>query len=161
MLIRTYPAVTIRDVLYNGRAIARARARLHISSQEKLAKQLGLNKETVGRIEKGDTAVSVANLGSVLQALGLSFVEVFAGTDLRRHGTDVNDPPEVTLNAPASSGLVETSAATVAFLVAEIDAAQERLISAVERAETAIADSKAHHVAGTPPHRRRGGGKTG
>lgn len=160
MLIRTYPSATMTAVHYNGRLITRVRER-HGSfpSQDKLAKHVHLNKETVNRIERGDDAVSIKNLGKVLAALGLTFSEVFLGGDLIRHAHP-EDQGEVTTYAPASSRLV-TPESALATLIAEVDFVQEALASSISKAEHTLAASKDDPAVPRPPVRGSGGRKAG
>jgi len=49
-----------------------------ISSQEKLADEAGVHRTYVGRLERGETGVTVESLAAILRALGVCLAQFFA-----------------------------------------------------------------------------------
>jgi transcriptional regulator with XRE-family HTH domain len=50
-----------------------------ISSQEELGQLAGLHRTYIGRLERGETGVSVETLARVLAAIGVSLEDFFRG----------------------------------------------------------------------------------
>ena len=60
-----------------GKRIRELRLRAGITSQEKLAHLAGVHRTYVGRLERGETGVTVDMLAAILAALGISLGKFF------------------------------------------------------------------------------------
>lgn len=60
-----------------GTRLRELRQRAGISSQEALAERAGVHRTYVGRLERGESGVTVEALGAILAALGVSLSEFF------------------------------------------------------------------------------------
>jgi len=90
-------------VRYSAALIVAARKRKQFRRQEELGTEIGVNKETINRIENGAN-VEVDTLLKVCDALDLPITEVFIARDLARHG------PSVQRQAPPQEGAADDSA---------------------------------------------------
>lgn len=60
-----------------GQRLRELRARAGISSQERLADKAGVHRTYIGRLERGETGVTVEALAAILAPLGSSLAEFF------------------------------------------------------------------------------------
>ena len=60
-----------------GQRIRELRLEAGISSQESLAHKAGVHRTYVGRLERGESGVTVETLAAILAALGVSLREFF------------------------------------------------------------------------------------
>jgi transcriptional regulator with XRE-family HTH domain len=68
-------AASIRRLL--GERLRHLRVRAGISSQEKLAHRAGVHRTYVGRLERGESGVTVEMLAAILAAMSVSLAEFF------------------------------------------------------------------------------------
>jgi transcriptional regulator with XRE-family HTH domain len=62
-----------------GERVRQLREERGISSQEKLGELAqDLHRTFIGRVERGETNISIENLGAIADALGVSLAEFFA-----------------------------------------------------------------------------------
>lgn len=64
-----------------GKQIAHAMIDCGIATNTELAQLTGLSKQTIGRILNGTTAVNVEQYTIIVNALGLSFIDLMVATD--------------------------------------------------------------------------------
>ena len=60
-----------------GARLRELRKRAGISSQERLAHLVGVDRTFIGRLERGRTGVTVESLGTILAVIGVSLAEFF------------------------------------------------------------------------------------
>jgi transcriptional regulator with XRE-family HTH domain len=71
-----------------GRRLRELRKRAGITSQEALANRAGVHRTYVGRLERGESGVTVDMLAAILAAMSISLAEFFAPfRDVRRPRT--------------------------------------------------------------------------
>lgn len=71
-----------------GDRLRELRERAGVSSQERLAEKAGVHRTYVGRLERGETGVTVESLAAILAPLGVTLGEFFAPfAELRRPRT--------------------------------------------------------------------------
>lgn len=61
-----------------GRRIVELRRQRGIVSQEKLGELAGLHRTFVGRVERGETNITLENIQKLAAALGVSLAELFS-----------------------------------------------------------------------------------
>ncbi len=61
-----------------GKRIKQIRLQQGISSQEQLAQLAGMHRTFIGRVERGETNITLANIERLAQALGVSLAALFA-----------------------------------------------------------------------------------
>ena len=80
-----YTQLTLRRAI--GRRLRELRARAGLYSQERLAHLAGVHRTYVGRLERGDSGVTLDMLAAVLTPMSVSLAEFF------RPFTQVHKPP--------------------------------------------------------------------
>ena len=60
-----------------GARLRALRARAEITSQEKLADKAGVHRTYVGRLERGESGITIEALAAILAPLGVSLAEFF------------------------------------------------------------------------------------
>lgn len=66
-----------------GERIRQLRLAREIASQEELGARTGLHRTYIGRVERGETNATLANVHTIARALGVSLAELFAPFDER------------------------------------------------------------------------------
>jgi transcriptional regulator with XRE-family HTH domain len=64
-----------------GERLREVRVKAAVSSQEKLAELASVHRTYVGRLERGESGVTVEMLAAILAALGTSLAEFFRAFD--------------------------------------------------------------------------------
>jgi len=64
-----------------GDRLRKMRTATGISSQEKLGERAGLHRTYIGRLERGDSGVTVETLATLLAAMGVTLAAFFAPFD--------------------------------------------------------------------------------
>lgn len=91
-----------------GARLRDLRIRVGISSQERLAHKAGVHRTYVGRLERGESGVTVEALAAILAPLGTSLGDFFA-VSAKPGASALRDPRNKPRNSRADTGETDLS----------------------------------------------------